>query len=112
YRLLDPGDGSDEGIDRTETALGELAQACADGTGTDVLAHVGTRDTAADLDVLRVITDPDGDGLLRYVGLSYGTRLGTEYAARYGDRISAMVLDGAVLPGASGTDQALAQAAG
>lgn len=112
YRLLDPGDGSDEGIDRTETALGELARACADGTGTDVLAHVGTRDTAADLDVLRVITDPDGDGLLRYVGLSYGTRLGTEYAARYGDRISAMVLDGAVLPGASGTDQALAQAAG
>jgi len=112
YRLLDQGDVTPDGIARTEAVLADLAQACADGTGTEVLAHVGTRDTAADLDVLRVITDPGGDGLLRYVGLSYGTRLGTEYAARYGDRIGAMVLDGAVLPGDNGTDQALTQAAG
>ena len=39
-------------------------------TGTDLLAHIGTREVARDLDVLRSAL---GDAKLTYLGYFYGT---------------------------------------
>lgn len=59
---------------------------------------VGTGEVVGDLEALRKAL---GDEQLSYLGYSYGTRLGTQYARTFPDRVRAMVLDGTVDP--SGT---------
>jgi len=74
-----------------------------------VLPYVGTVDAARDLDRIRAAL---GDQKLTFIGHSYGTLLGAEYAEMYPGHVRAMVLDGAIDP-ALGTDQmALDQAQG
>ena len=77
-------------------ALSELAEAfgtsCLRRSGA-LLAHLSTEDTVRDLDLLRSLL---GDEKLNYVGLSYGTGLGSLYASMYPERVGRMVLDGAV----------------
>ncbi|MBP2473444.1 pimeloyl-ACP methyl ester carboxylesterase [Crossiella equi] len=68
------------------------ARLCAERTGTEELANLGTRDVVRDLDRLR---EALGEPKLNYVGYSYGTRIGTVYAETYPDRVRALVLDGA-----------------
>lgn len=75
----------------------------------DVLAHLGTRDVARDLDRIRAGM---GDDQLSYLGFSYGTAIGQAYAEQFPDRVRAMVLDGVVDPAPDGIDAAAAQAAG
>ena len=58
--------------------------------------HVTTIETARDIDVLRAVM---GDDKLDYFGFSYGTFLGTTYAALFPDKVDRFVLDGAVAPG-------------
>lgn len=71
-------------------------QQCAERTGgEDVLAQMGTRNVARDLDVLRAVL---GDDELSFLGASYGTRLGAVYADAFPERVRALVLDGAVDP--------------
>ena len=72
-------------------------------------AHVGTRDAARDLDVLRGAL---GDRRLTYLGKSYGTYLGTTYAEIFPRRVGRVVLDGQLDPAASGPEIAAGQAAG
>jgi len=62
-----------------------------------LLAHVGTRDAARDMDVLRAAL---GQAKLTYLGKSYGTYLGTWYAQLFPSHVRALVLDGAVDPDA------------
>lgn len=62
------------------------------------LGHVGTIDSARDMDVLRAAL---GDRRLTYYGASYGTFLGAKYAQLFPTRIRAMILDGAVNPAQS-----------
>jgi pimeloyl-ACP methyl ester carboxylesterase len=57
----------------------------------EILSHVGTADVARDMDVLRKSV---GDSKLTYLGYSYGTFLGTTYAALFPNRFRALVLDG------------------
>jgi len=59
------------------------------------LEHVGTKDAARDMDVLRAAL---GDDKLTYYGASYGTYLGAKYAELFPRRIRSMVLDGALDP--------------
>lgn len=59
----------------------------------DLLNHVGTVDSARDLDIARSVV---GDDVLNYVGRSYGTLLGATYAELFPDRVGRMVLDGAL----------------
>jgi pimeloyl-ACP methyl ester carboxylesterase len=61
----------------------------------DLLSHVSTTDTARDMDLLRQAV---GEPALNYLGVSYGTYLGTVYANLFPDRIRAMVLDGDIDP--------------
>jgi pimeloyl-ACP methyl ester carboxylesterase len=74
----------------------ELMEKCAEGSGgEDVLAAVGTRNVARDMDVLRAVL---GDEKLTFVGQSYGTRLGAVYAEMFPQNVRAMVLDGVMDP--------------
>lgn len=78
-------------------------------TNPELAKHVTTVETAKDLDVLRALV---GDDQINYYGASYGTFLGTTYAALFPDRVGRLVLDGAKDPSLSGTEEALAQAGG
>ncbi len=59
------------------------------------LPHVGTADVVGDLDDLRAAL---GEDQLTYLGFSYGTYLGAEYASTFPERTGRMVLDGAMDP--------------
>lgn len=88
-------DYSEAGIARIEQASRDYAQACVDKSGRALLANIGTRDVARDLDILRAAL---GDDKLNYLGYSYGTFIGAIYAEAFGHRVRAMVLDGVVDP--------------
>jgi pimeloyl-ACP methyl ester carboxylesterase len=103
---LDP---SPAGVAQTEEENRSYAQRCAERVGVDVLANVGTRDAARDLDVLRAAL---GDRQLTYLGYSYGSRLGSTYAEDFPQNVRALVLDGALDPSQSTVDRSVAQAAG
>jgi pimeloyl-ACP methyl ester carboxylesterase len=78
-----------------KTARG-IVDKCAKGSGGEqLLAHLGTRDGARDLDVLRSAL---GDEKLTYAGVSYGSRLGTVYGEMFPKKVRALVLDGALDP--------------
>ncbi len=81
---------SQQGIDMV-TAQG---QACEDNSGL-LASHVTTIETARDIDVLRAVL---GDEKVNYFGFSYGTFLGTTYAALFPDKVGRFVLDGALVP--------------
>ncbi len=88
-------DTSPTGVARTESHEKAENAKCVDRTGIDVLAHIGTREVARDMDVMRSAL---GDEKLTYLGYSYGTRIGTSYAEVFPGSVRAMVLDGAVDP--------------
>jgi pimeloyl-ACP methyl ester carboxylesterase len=67
----------------------------------DIAAHMGTADAARDMDVIRSVL---GDEKLNYLGKSYGTFLGAEYAELFPTRVGRVVLDG-VLPSSLDSDQ-------
>lgn len=62
-------------------------------SGNELIAHMGTVDSARDLDIARAVV---GDPVLNYLGKSYGTMLGATYAELFPDRVGRMVLDGAL----------------
>jgi pimeloyl-ACP methyl ester carboxylesterase len=74
--------------------LDEFAAICKQRNG-DLLSHVSTADSARDMDLLRQAV---GETMLNYLGISYGSYLGTVYANLFPDRIRAMILDGDIDP--------------
>ncbi|GAA3684980.1 alpha/beta hydrolase [Lentzea roselyniae] len=104
-------DTSAEGIAQTEQENKAYAEKCAAGTkfGAAMLANLGTRDVVKDMDVLRSAL---GDAKLSYLGYSYGTRIGTEYAETFPQNVRALILDGAVDPTQDQLASLVAQAAG
>ncbi|WP_072688449.1 alpha/beta hydrolase [Rhodococcus marinonascens] len=102
-------DMSPAGIARIEAENREYANNCAERTGVDVLAHVGTYDVVRDMDVIRAVL---GDEKLNYLGYSYGTRLGSTYAETFPGNVRAMVLDGALDPEQDPTEEVILQGAG
>ncbi len=103
-------DPSPAGIEASEAENKQFVQRCVERSGgVEVLANVGTRDAARDLDILRAAL---GDEKLTYLGYSYGTLLGSTYAEAFPQNVRAMVLDGAVDPTMSIEDQVVAQNAG
>jgi pimeloyl-ACP methyl ester carboxylesterase len=63
---------------------------CAANAGP-LLSRMSTANVARDMDVLRAAV---GDEQLTYVGVSYGTHLGSVYANLFPDRVRALALDG------------------
>lgn len=83
-----------------DAAEASVRNAAVAGFGRDCLArsgalleHVSTADTVRDLDLLRSLV---GDERLTYLGFSYGTQIGAQYADTFPEHTGAMVLDGAV----------------
>lgn len=102
-------DGStDDGLARMTAEADRFAAACAADAGP-LLAHLDTLSVARDLDVMRAAL---GDDHLTYLGRSYGTLIGAEYADLFPQRVGRLVLDGAVDPAMSSADVTLGQAAG
>ena len=79
--------------------------ACVKNSGK-IFGHVGTVEAARDMDVIRAVL---GQTKLNYLGFSYGTFLGTTYAALYPERVGRFVLDGAMDPSVSDEDQSANQ---
>ena len=109
YRTEPLADYSPAGVAHIEDVMREFAARCLNRMGADFLASVGTATAARDMDVVR---DALGEEQINYLGFSYGTQLGAVYAARYPDRVRAMVLDGAVDPSLDPITESLNQMAG
>ena len=88
--VLGPGEGLDVAVADAE----QRVAGCLEHSG-DLVHHVGTNAVARDIDMIRRAM---GEEQISYLGYSYGTRLGAVYAALFGDRVRAMVLDGPVDP--------------
>jgi pimeloyl-ACP methyl ester carboxylesterase len=71
-----------------------LARQCAQ-RGSKIGAHMSTANVARDLDRLRAAA---GDEQLSYVGLSYGTFIGSTYVNMFPDHVRAVVVDGVLDP--------------
>ena len=105
------GDGSVQTPADLASAISQaklMASSCAKAAG-DRLAHYSTLDTARDMEMLRILLK---EPKLNYIGKSYGTFLGTLYAALYPKTIGRVVLDGAVDPNLSPRDANISQAVG
>jgi pimeloyl-ACP methyl ester carboxylesterase len=63
--------------------------------GGAIIGHMSTANVARDLDLLRQAV---GDEKLTYDGISYGSILGSTYAALFPNRVRALVLDGVADP--------------
>lgn len=100
--------GSEEWIAAARAQAERFGAACAEHTGP-LLAHVDTASAARDLDMLRAAL---GDQRLNYLGYSYGSLLGQQYAELFPERAGRLVLDGAVDPAATGFDLSAGQARG
>lgn len=75
--------------------LGRLLARGCQALSPQMASHVGTDETVADLDILRAALK---DEQLNWLGYSYGTQIGAQYAQRFPDRIGRFILDGAVDP--------------
>jgi pimeloyl-ACP methyl ester carboxylesterase len=78
-------------------------------TRTTNLLNYSTANSARDMDLLRSAL---GEKQLNYLGVSYGTYLGTLYAKYFPKNVGRMVLDGAIDPNSTSTEQNLTQAIG
>ena len=82
---------------------------CIRNVGATFLAHMGTRDVVRDMDVIRAAI---GDEKLTYIGYSYGTFLGSQYAEAFPNKVRALVLDGVVDPTEDSVESAINQGRG
>ncbi|MFJ7041972.1 alpha/beta hydrolase [Streptomyces sp. NPDC101112] len=76
------------------TEAAEFNQACLDNAG-GLLPYIGTEYVARDIDLLRQAL---GEEQLTYYGRSFGSYIGTVYAALFPQRVRALTLDGAYDP--------------
>ena len=100
--------GSPEDLAESRAKTKAFIDACVKNTGP-AIQFVDTVSAARDMDVIRAIF---GDSRLNYLGYSYGTYLGTIYAAQYPKRVGHLVLDGAIDPTVSDYDQSFYQLKG
>ena len=99
--------GTVEYLEYSSQLYAEFAQSCQT-TGFSS-AYFNTQQTARDMDLLREVL---GQQQLNYLGFSYGTELGANYAALFPDRVGLMVLDGAVDPRLDPSSTLVGQIAG
>lgn len=105
--IPDPVDSPAYVAKATQTAE-DFARSCAANTGP-LLEFVDTASTVRDLDMLRAVV---GDEHLNYLGFSYGSDIGAQYADTFPDRVGRMVLDGATDSSLSRFDMIVQQTEG
>ncbi|MCF2530723.1 alpha/beta hydrolase [Yinghuangia soli] len=89
---IDPTPADAAEVASAAGVLKEFGQGCASRMG-DLLPHIGTATAIDDMDVFRAAL---GEDKLNYLGMSYGTRLGSHYAERHPSHVGRFVLDGLV----------------
>ncbi|MCF8528867.1 MAG: alpha/beta hydrolase [Aquiluna sp.] len=99
--------GSDEDIAWSIKVLEDFAASCQE-VGFDT-SYFNTQQTARDLEMFRVLLAMPK---LDYLGFSYGTELGANYAALFPQNVGKMVLDGAVDPTLTPGETLVAQVGG
>jgi pimeloyl-ACP methyl ester carboxylesterase len=107
YLQLDHTPQTEEEIQVFADGERKFNEAC-QANSASILPYVGTVSVAKDLDQLRQAV---GDEKLNYLGTSYGTWLGAEYANQFPASVGKMVLDSAVDPSISQMTLDLEQAA-
>ena len=99
--------GSEQDLIIAEGHMSEFAESCQQrGPST---AYFNTQQTARDMELIREVL---GIEQLNYLGFSYGTELGANYAALFPDRVGKFVLDGAVDPTMDSSTKLLGQVRG
>ena len=98
FDLLPTPVGSPAWVDVELKVQTTFAKACEKNTGP-LLTHLDTASAARDLDVVRAAL---GDRKLDYFGVSYGTKLGLEYAGLFPKNVGRFVLDGVLDPDLTG----------
>ena len=93
-RFLDgsPDTSVDGAQEQAEAEVKAFVDGCSANSG-DILPFLGTKYAVQDIDVIRHLV---GDPKLYYVGLSYGTFLGMEYAEKFPENTGRLILDGPV----------------
>jgi pimeloyl-ACP methyl ester carboxylesterase len=109
FTALDPDPTTPAAIQTVVSADQQFAAGCAKQYGTAFLAHIDTKTAARDMDYVRAAL---GEATITYVGYSYGTFLGAQYADLFPTRVRAFVLDGAVDPSLVGLQFDVAQGVG
>ncbi|ASU85776.1 alpha/beta hydrolase [Nocardiopsis gilva YIM 90087] len=104
----DPADVSAAGLKELEAENRAFVEGCREQSG-DLMLHVGTANVARDMDVLRAVLGDEG---LTFLGKSYGTYIGTQYADLFPERVRALVLDGAIDPAMDQLELSVQQAQG
>lgn len=97
YFAADPNPDTPAEHEQLISVTKEFVEGCRKRNG-DVLNHVSTADTVADMDQIR---EALGESTISYAGFSYGTLLGARYADTYPKRVARFVLDGALDPTAT-----------
>lgn len=97
--------GSAEELANTRAEMKKFVAACKKNSGK-IFGFVDTVSAAKDMDVIRSAL---GSKKMNYLGFSYGTFLGTTYAALFPKLVGRMVLDGAMDPSVSDEQQSLNQ---
>lgn len=95
FRDLDPTPDTPKETQAIEQRTAEFVDGCLSGSA-HMLPHVSTVSTAKDMDLIR---EALGEEQISYLGLSYGSALGSVYATLFPTRVRAMVLDGAFILG-------------
>ena len=81
---------------------------CEENSGT-ILPFISTKASAQDINSLRLSL---GEEKITFFGFSYGSELGTTWATMFPETVRAIVVDGAVDPNASSTEEGMNQAKG
>lgn len=87
-------------VDYTDPGRDSLGEGC-ESRSPQIAPYVDTESVARDLDILRAVL---GEEQLDFLGQSYGTLLGAQYAELFPARVGRMVLDG-VLPSSLDFDE-------
>lgn len=85
-----------------------MAEGC-EQNANNLVAHIGTRNAARDMDVIRAGLNEEK---LNFLGVSYGTFLGATYADLFAENVGQFVLDGGVDPQIDGMTASYEQALG
>jgi pimeloyl-ACP methyl ester carboxylesterase len=104
-------DGTPDSSEEIEEFL-RLTKKMADGCAkneNNLVAHIGTKDAARDMDVIRAILN---EKQLNFLGVSYGTFLGATYAELFPQNVGQFVLDGGIDPQLDSMTLSLDQAVG
>ncbi|KPI39546.1 putative hydrolase [Cyphellophora attinorum] len=97
--------GNQTAFDSTVDYWNSFSKSCVNATGP-LFGHVDTASAAKDIEALRLAL---GGEQLNWLGFSYGTMLGSQYAELYPKNIRAMVLDGCVDHRLDGNAQILSE---